>query len=131
MSYEKRETEFANLQELKNGLKNDADRVSLFRLSRKAETPQRFISSFLSKRGLDGKMAEYQFATHWRKIVGDGVANNAVPSKIINKVLYVNVKSASWMQELSFQKALLIKNINEYFNDPNKIVDIKFNVSNK
>lgn len=126
MTYEKRETEFANLMELKRGLKNDADRVSLFRLKRKAESPQRFISEFISRQGLEGKMAEYRFVTHWKDIVGEGVASNAVPGGIKNRVLYVHVKSASWMQELSFQKALLLKNINNYLGPSNKIADIKF-----
>ena len=38
MTYEERETKYYESEELKHGLRNNTDKVSLFRLKRQAET---------------------------------------------------------------------------------------------
>ncbi|MGI6680308.1 MAG: DUF721 domain-containing protein [Bdellovibrionota bacterium] len=126
MSYKKRETEFLQSQELRQGLIENKDRVSLYRLKRKAENPQRFLSAFFYKRGLSQKFAEYQFVSNWKDIVGEGIANNATPMLLKNRVLYIKVSSASWMQELSFQKLNILQKLNNYFASNNKVKDLKF-----
>ena len=130
MTYEERETKYYESEELKHGLRNNTDKVSLFRLKRQAETPQRFVSSFLSQRGLEPKMAEYRFVNNWSQIVGEGIAAHAKPMMLKNRILYIGVSSASWMQELSFQKMFILSKLNEFFGKKNRVIDLKF-ISNK
>lgn len=47
----------------------------------------------------------------WPDIVGENIASASVAEKVIDKVLYIKVKSMTWRTELLFQKAQILLNI--------------------
>lgn len=47
----------------------------------------------------------------WPDIVGENIASASVAEKVIEKVLYIKVKSMTWRTELLFQKAQILLNI--------------------
>lgn len=60
-------------------------------------------------------MREYEAFKSWNAIVGEHVAQNSVPIKVENGVLYVSVKNSVWRQELSMRKPQILKKIEEEF----------------
>lgn len=126
MVYDERKENFIAKEDLKRGAYSDPDRVSPYRLKKGPEKVQKILSSFLLRHGLENKINQYQFITHWKDIVGEGIAKNATPSSLKNKVLYVKVSSSSWVQELSFQKQTILNRLNDFLNEENKVMDIRF-----
>jgi hypothetical protein len=49
----------------------------------------------------------------WGKIKITGIVENSEPEKIVDKVLYVNVKNSVWAQQISLMKAQIIRDIKE------------------
>lgn len=63
----------------------------------------------------------------WEEIVGEGIADNAVPAAFNNQVLIVHVSSSVWMQQLSFLKEEIIQKINDGFGK-RILKDIQFKI---
>jgi len=63
----------------------------------------------------------------WNDAVGKVVAENAGPAAFKGKLLLVYVNSSVWIQQLQFQKAVIIKKINKAFGKE-MIEDIKFEI---
>ena len=49
----------------------------------------------------------------WERAVGEAVASHAKPKAFRGGLLIVTVAGAAWAQQLQFQKAVLIKGIND------------------
>jgi|SaaInl8_200m_RNA_FD_contig_21_1661934_length_579_multi_6_in_0_out_0_2 predicted nucleic acid-binding Zn ribbon protein len=65
--------------------------------------------------------------TSWESIVGRGIAGNTKPVAFKGKLVFVNVLSSIWLQQLQFLKKDIIRNINDTLGH-NFVEDIKFNV---
>ena len=63
----------------------------------------------------------------WDDAVGDLVAQNARPAAFKGRLLYVEVSSSPWMQQLRFQKASIVSKINASLGR-NVVEDIKFKI---
>lgn len=61
----------------------------------------------------------------WRSIVGDLIAENAVPAAFKKNLLTVHVESSVWLHQLQFLKINIIKKINAAIKK-DLIKDIKF-----
>ena len=81
------------------------------------------LKSFLNKNDLDDKIGQYKIFNNWENLVGEKIAENAKPSKIVNNILYVKVENPSWKTELNLMRYDLLKNINK--NSNNKFKSIK------
>lgn len=60
-------------------------------------------------------MKEYEVFRSWNTLVGGHVAQNSVPIKVENGVLYVSVKNSVWRQELGMLRPQILKKIEEEF----------------
>lgn len=49
----------------------------------------------------------------WDRAVGATIAKNARPAAFKKRLLLVHVSSSVWLQELHFQKAVLIERVND------------------
>jgi hypothetical protein len=70
------------------------------------------MSDTVSSMGLAGRLQEAEIWRLWPEIVGQAIASQAQPVRIINGVLTVAVSSAPWMQELSYLKGMMITKLN-------------------
>ncbi len=68
-----------------------------------------------------------QINNTWAKVVGAAIAGNTKPIRLKDKVLFVNVTSSVWIQELQFTKHKLVVGINTALGEE-VIEDIKFKV---
>ena len=77
------------------------------------------------RRGSDEQLV--QIWERWDRIVGEAVAKNARPAAFKGKLLLVEVSSSTWIHELQFLKAEIIKKINAAFGTK-MVEEIKFKI---
>ena len=75
--------------------------------------------------GITRKMQGYDVITGWETIVGTKIASVSSPKKIVNGVLFVEVRTGAWRTELSMRKQEILEKIHRQVGK--KIVsDIRF-----
>lgn len=84
----------------------------------------------LKENALEDKLAPFMFFSEWPKIVGTQIAKHARPDSLKDGVLFVEVDSSSWAQELIFQKELILKRLQKNTSDDIEIRDLYFSVTN-
>ena len=83
------------------------------------------LSTVFENRKWRSKLELHSVFEFWNKTVGKEIAAVAQPSLIRGHVLWVKVRDSIWMQQLHFQKLLLLENINGQL-DNEKFSDIHF-----
>jgi predicted nucleic acid-binding Zn ribbon protein len=76
---------------------------------------------------LEIKIVEHTINKNWTKLVGERIASHTKPDTVSYRKLLVYVDSPAWMQQLTFLKEDIIKNINEA-SGRQIIKDIKFRI---
>lgn len=72
------------------------------------------ISQLLKQENLDLKISRFSVRNSWKDIVGEMIAKNTRDISFRDKTIFVSLDSAALKQELSFRKAEILKNINQY-----------------
>jgi len=73
------------------------------------------------------KVKQYQIWDVWEGVVGEAIARQAQPHQIKNMVLWVNVSSSTWMQQLEFMKKQIVSRLNDSIGEA-VIKDIHFRI---
>lgn len=63
---------------------------------------------------LSQQFLRWKLWSHWPEVVGESLGKNTAPVGYYRRQLYVWVKNASWLQELSFVEPSLRDKINAY-----------------
>jgi len=87
------------------------------------------LASVLKKNNLDNQLARYEFVLHWAEIVGPEISTRTRAECIRNGILIVAVNNSVWAQELSFNKAMILRRLREKLSQPDCVKDISFYVS--
>jgi len=61
--------------------------------------------------GIATRMRQYDLLNAWETIVGQKIASVAIARKIVNGVLFVDVSTASWRNELAMRKPEILARI--------------------
>ena len=91
----------------------------------KPEEISRLLSSVFENRKWRSKLELHRVFEFWDRAVGKEIAAVAQPSLFRGQVLWVKVKDSIWLQQLHFQKMLLLKKINNQLSGE-KLSDIHF-----
>jgi predicted nucleic acid-binding Zn ribbon protein len=75
--------------------------------------------------GINKKLQEYDAVVHWEEIVGEQIAKMTTAMRIVKGVLFVQVKTSTWRNELTLRKKEIINKIN-LETGTNAVKDIKF-----
>ena len=126
MANTERNKEYFIKEKVKDGANRNFERLYRKKMTRKCASMQETLYSFFKKYHLERKLDEYNFVLYWKDIVGESIYNNAKPISLKNNILYVKTKSSAWVQELMFQKEIILNRLNSRVNTINKIKDIKF-----
>jgi hypothetical protein len=59
------------------------------------------IPSMMKKMGLEERFWEQSLVSSWPSIVGEAVARHTRPGRVQRKTLYIFVRNAAWLGELS------------------------------
>jgi len=76
---------------------------------------------------IEGRMEYGAVYKIWPETVGGHIARNAHPAACRGGVLFVNVASSVWMQELSFLKEKILSELNARLGSA-KLKDIRFKI---
>lgn len=83
--------------------------------SRKPAGPQQvgdLVSSFLRRRGLEGRVEAAGAIAEWDERVGPQIAEVTRPLRVSEGKLFVAVATSAWMNELNLMRAHLLRNLN-------------------
>ncbi len=69
------------------------------------------LEQVFKKPELRARLAQYSFVTKWHDIVGGKIAKHARPLRLQGDILYVQVESPIWAQELSLLKGVIINRL--------------------
>lgn len=86
------------------------------------------LDELFARRKWQHRIGLHEVFRFWGKAVGKDVAVHAQPHLIRGSVLWVRVSDSVWMQQLQFQKTLLLAEINERLGQE-KMTDIRFQLS--
>lgn len=75
--------------------------------------------------GWEMKLDMHSFFPKWNKVVGKQVSECSRPLKIVKNILWLEVENSAWMQQLQFEKAQILEDINKTLKI-SRIRDIKF-----
>ncbi len=64
--------------------------------------------------GWQKMLKQYALFSQWSSIVGEDVAEHATPLKTMKNVLWLEVENSVWMQQLQYQKILILQACNEF-----------------
>lgn len=95
--------------------------------SHKIESVSSLLADIFQKRNWRSRIKMHAVFDFWNEAVGAEIAEKTRPQLIRGKVLWVNVSDSVWMQQLHFQKMMLLEQINERLGKE-KIEDIKFHL---
>ena len=85
----------------------------------------RLLSAVFENKKWRSKLELHRVFEFWNRTVGKEIAAVAQPSLLRGHVLWVKVKDSIWMQQLHFQKMLLLEKINKQLSGE-KLSDIHF-----
>lgn len=85
---------------------------------RKLEPLGPHVDRLLAGLGLDKRLREYRAVEAWAQAVGAGVAAHARATAIRDGVLFVEVDSSVWMQELSLLRESIVARLNALLGAP-------------
>lgn len=112
---------------------NTFERLKLLKGQSRLTAPKtvgNFLQSILAKHGLDHKVNEYNFIKSWPEVVGLEMAQRSKPIRIRGECLIVDTINSVWAQELSFHKELILKKLQRFLANGQKISDVEFRVGN-
>jgi len=76
------------------------------------------LSHILRRLGLDRRLSEYRAVDAWSDVVGPAVAEQARAVAVRDGVLFVDVASNVWMQELGLLRENIIERLNTHLGGP-------------
>ncbi|MBM9605173.1 DUF721 domain-containing protein [Desulfopila inferna] len=93
--------------------------------NRKYMTVSGVLPEVVRHQGWAAKLEMHSFFPIWEKVVGENVACCSRPLKIVKDVLWLEVESSTWMQQLQFEKMRILDDINATLTR-SRIRDIRF-----
>lgn len=72
------------------------------------------LTEYLRCQGLETPLNEYRLLASWGEVMGNVVEKMTGNLRIVDEVLYVEVKSASLRADLSLQRSEIVKKLNVY-----------------
>lgn len=83
------------------------------------------IDELVNNLGIKKKLKELDAVVYWDSVVGKQISKMTTATRIINGVLFVNVKTSTWRNELTMRKKDIIDKLNNFIGIE-IVKDIKF-----
>lgn len=87
------------------------------------------LTTTIRNMGLQKKYNAQSVIVHWKKIVGDDIANHTYPVLVQSGILLIAVNNSVWCHHLSMMKDNIISKINDFIGEK-LILDIRFQAGN-
>jgi predicted nucleic acid-binding Zn ribbon protein len=83
------------------------------------------IDELISNLGIEKKLQEYDAVLYWESVVGEKIAKTTRAMRILKGVLFVQVKTSVWRNELTLRKKEILNKLNNAIG-ADVVRDIKF-----
>jgi predicted nucleic acid-binding Zn ribbon protein len=83
------------------------------------------IDELVKSLGIQKKLQEYDAVLYWEMVVGDRIARMTTATRILQGVLFVQVKTSTWRNELALRKKEIKDKLNTLLG-AEIVKDIKF-----
>jgi predicted nucleic acid-binding Zn ribbon protein len=83
------------------------------------------IDELVKSLGIQKKLQEYDAVLYWEMVVGDRIARMTTATRILQGVLFVQVKTSTWRNELALRKNEIKDKLNTLLGSE-IVKDIKF-----
>ncbi|MBL9013987.1 MAG: DUF721 domain-containing protein [Myxococcales bacterium] len=89
------------------------------------------IIDALAIHGLSDEIRAQRVIAEWGDLVGPKVAARTRPDRIVDRILYVEVATSAWLQELNLLKAQLVMGLTSRLGDPRLFDDVRFKLAGR
>ena len=84
-------------------------------MAKSADRIGSIIPGVLKQLGLEGRIEEEKLKRQWASVAGEAIAKVSRPVRVRDGVLYVEVESGAWVQELSFRRRQFVELIGDRY----------------
>ena len=88
------------------------------------------LPEIMREKGWERKLDQHRIFVDWELIVDETTALHSRPLKVVKDVLWLEVENSSWMQQLQYQKIMLLDSLNEYLRI-SRFSDLRFSIEEK
>jgi hypothetical protein len=88
------------------------------------------LPGILKDKGWERKFDQHRVFLEWDNLVDETIAAHSRPLKVVKDVLWLEVENSAWMQQLQYQKIILLETLNAYL-DISRFSDIRFALQEK
>jgi hypothetical protein len=89
------------------------------------------IANALAFHGISDRVRAERLVTEWTELVGPKISQRTRPNGIIDRVLYIEVASSAWLQELNLLRAQLTAQLVERLGDPRLFDKLEFRLAGR
>jgi len=95
------------------------------------EPAARAIGNVLKLHGIADDVRAERLVTEWTDLVGPKIAQRTRPDGVNDRILWIEVATSAWLQELNLLKPQLLANIVERIGEPRLFDDLKFRLAGR
>jgi len=92
-------------------------------------TAREAIRAALDFHGIADDVRGERVITEWTELVGPRIAQRTRPDRIADRVLWIEVATSAWLQELNLLKPQLLKGLLERLGEPALFDDLKLRLA--
>ncbi|MBU0731161.1 MAG: DUF721 domain-containing protein [Proteobacteria bacterium] len=100
-------------------------------LSNKPTEIALLLKSIFKDRGWRDRVDLHGVFGFWKDVVGKEVAEHAEPYLIRGTTLWVNVTDSVWMQQLVYEKTMILEQVNQRLDGKTDLTDIRFSLTDR
>ncbi|MCX5743864.1 MAG: DUF721 domain-containing protein [Proteobacteria bacterium] len=89
------------------------------------------VGDVLRLYGITEQVRAGRLVTEWNDLVGDRIASRTRPVGVTDRVLYVEVATSAWMQELTLMRVKLTMGLLARFGEPRMFDELKFRLAGR
>jgi predicted nucleic acid-binding Zn ribbon protein len=89
------------------------------------------IAQVLRMRGTADDVRAERLVTEWTDLVGPKIAQRTRPDGVGERILWIEVATSAWLQELNLLRPQLLANLVERLGEPRLFDDLKFRLAGR
>ena len=95
------------------------------------EPAARAIANALAFHGITDRVRAERLVTEWAELVGPKISQRTRPEGITDRVLYIEVASSAWLQELNLLRTQLTTQLVERLGEPRLFDKLEFRLAGR
>lgn len=89
------------------------------------------VAQVLRIRGIEEDVRAERLVTEWTELVGPKIAQRTRPDGVGDRILWIEVATSAWLQELNLLRPQLLANLVERLGEPRLFDDLKFRLAGR